>query len=292
MAQIINLTDKLKNKLIEKFKKDLNDLGKQTKNKIQMEIPLEVKKGFKKPKVVFTKTAWEKCKALVDNCGTEIGWRGFVTKNKNVYTISDIVVYPQIATGSTITTDDDELFKFEMSIPTAQFNTMRMQGHSHCNFAATPSGQDESMYQTFLNGLGPKDYFIFMILNKREQLYMRIYDLEANLKFENEEIEVVIPTPKISEWAEKEIKEKVKSRYEYNRSAVSKYSDNADTTSKVTTFTPQPKAWWETQEGQNAMLRGVMQEYDGVPIGDSFHSGHTFKNDAERQAYIETLKSL
>ena len=229
MVQIINLTPKLKQKFLKQFEKQLNTLGRQNTATLDLSFPLTLKKGFKKPIITFTQKAWQKCTALVDLCDTEIAWRGVVTKSGNNYTVSDIIVYPQKVTGSTVTTDDEKLFKFEMSIPTEQFNKLCLQGHSHVTFAASPSGTDLQMYENALKNIKDNTFFIFMILNKNKNLWIELYDLSANLKFTKDDIIIKTPENEQLDWAEKEIKtklEKPKTTYTYT----------------------QPKAWWEEND--------------------------------------------
>lgn len=148
----------------------------------------------KKPNVVFTSEAWLKINALVDNCSTEIGWHGVVEKKKNVFYITDVLVYPQKVTAATVSADDKEYPKWLMNIPDETFNKIRMQGHSHVNFGVTPSGTDNDFYNKLLQNMDKDEFYIFMIINKRKELNVWIYDFKSNIIFEKADILVDVLT--------------------------------------------------------------------------------------------------
>lgn len=157
----------------------------------------------KKPTIVFTTTAWLKVKALVDKCSTEIGWHGLVERKKgNMYCITDILVYPQTVTGATVNADDTEYPKWLMQISDDDFNKLKMQGHSHVNFATTPSGTDNNFYNKLLQNMQDEDFYVFMIINKRNDLNIWIYDFKNNIIFEKEDIttKVLLDNSFLDKW--------------------------------------------------------------------------------------------
>lgn len=143
--------------------------------------------------VYFTPTAFCKMKTLVGSCDKEIAWHGVVEKkDNNVYIIKDILVYPQEITGATVCSDDTKYPMWLQNLPDDVFNNLRFQGHSHVNFGATPSGVDTNFYNTMLQQLNNNDYYIFFIMNKKEDCWIQIYDLEKNRIYEKADIVISI----------------------------------------------------------------------------------------------------
>lgn len=166
----------------------------------------------KKPTVIFTAIAWLKMTSLVDNCSTEIGWHGLVEKRKGIYYITDILVYPQTVTGATVDADDEEYPKWLMSIPDNDFSKLKMQGHSHVNFGVTPSATDNNFYNKLLQNMEQDAFYIFMIINKKKDLNIWIYDFKANIIFEKKDItvDVSIDSGFLNKWYDKTYESNVK----------------------------------------------------------------------------------
>jgi hypothetical protein len=130
-------------------------------------------------------------RALVDNASTEISWHGLVEPYEDTVRIYDVLVYPQVATAVTVEADDDNnaYVSWLDDLPDAQFNQVRMQGHSHVNMGTSPSGTDINFYETLLEHV--KDFYIFMILNKAGSVFVEYYDIANNVVYETADIELV-----------------------------------------------------------------------------------------------------
>ena len=148
----------------------------------------------------------------------EIGWHGIVERHNNFFTIKDIIVYPQTVSGATVTTDAVEYSTWLMGLDDETFNHCRYQGHSHVNFSVTPSGVDRQFYDDILQTLQENDYYIFMITNKRSDIYIIIYDYTNNILFETKDItiKVLIDNEDLDLWADKAIQDNVKKNYTPN----------------------------------------------------------------------------
>jgi hypothetical protein len=86
--------------------------------------------------------------------------------------------------------------------------------HSHVNMAASPSGTDEATFRQWIDQndkQGDTNPVIMMIVNKREEVYIRLYDPELGIYCENPDIEIVMPAVDTS-YVEEAIKNKVKSK--------------------------------------------------------------------------------
>ena len=148
-------------------------------------IPLE-KQDIKittKPKIIFSTTAYEKCKTLIKECSGEVGWQGFVERNGNTFLIKDIIVYPQTVTSVTVQTDEAEYAQWLLQLNNQQISELRFQCHSHVNMGVTPSATDLELYDNYLANLKDDDYYIFMIMNKKGDVNAWLYDLKENKKY-------------------------------------------------------------------------------------------------------------
>lgn len=162
-----------------------------------------------KPIIMFTTEAWVKMQTLVQTTATEIGWHGIVQRKENIYLISDIILYPQMLTATTVTTDTEEYGKWCCDLSPTRCNQIRFQGHSHVSMSASPSGVDLAYYDDILSLLRKTEYYIFMILNKKGELNLYLYDLATNAVYETKDLIWTIVDKShhsLSRWAEENIK--------------------------------------------------------------------------------------
>ena len=179
--------------------KDKNDLITEIKNTItkisEYEDLGDIKKLLKpldtsniiKPTILIPADILQKMYALTELSETEISWHGLVKKDSktNTYLIYDILVFPQINSATSTETEDKEYTKW------------------------------------LQNG----DFYIFMIFNKKHEIYSIVYDYKQQVKFINKEITIKIINEKndIYQWAKAEIEKKcrknktktAKGRYSY-----------------------------------------------------------------------------
>ncbi len=189
----IKISDAQKTLLLNDFKKFLDKL-RSNEDKIKYDIKIDnvLEQQIEKPTIFFTKLAKDKMVYLVDKCDKEVAWHGLVTfdEAKHTYIIEDIIVYPQTATATTVTTDDAEIANWFNSLDDDTFFKIRLQGHSHVNMSASPSVTDTTYYNDLLQNLGDDDYYIFMILNKKNSIFINIYDYAQNVIFETKDITI------------------------------------------------------------------------------------------------------
>ena len=151
---------------------DIGELSKQV---------LDSKKHIPVPEVVFTPLAYDKMTSLVRECDKEIAWHALVEKTETGYRVFDVLVYPQRITATTAEAEEDEYNKWIINLSDEQFETVRLQGHSHVNMGVTPSGTDETYYDNLMEQV--EDFYIVMILNKRSEYMLRFYDVINNVVF-------------------------------------------------------------------------------------------------------------
>lgn len=191
MSKLIKLPQDILDQYTKEFYETLRS-GKFSDGKVNFTKTLGA--VDRKATVIFTKMAWEKMQLLVKEFDKEVAWHGIAERceEKDTYLISDILVYPQEVTGSTVTTDQSKYEEWLMSYDDDVFNKIRMQGHSHVNMAVSPSSVDLSLYERLLDQLSSDMFYIFMIWNKRGEKTVKIYDIRENILFETADVTVTI----------------------------------------------------------------------------------------------------
>ena len=148
----------------------------------------------KKIKVYCLPTAWCKMQTLVQKTTTEIAWHMLVEKtDKTSYVISDVLVYPQTVTSATVTTDDTKYALWVNELPDEEFNKLKGQGHSHVDMGISPSAVDTGYYNDLLSTM-TKGFYLFLILNKKSDMFLQLVDLDANVIYEKADITFEIAT--------------------------------------------------------------------------------------------------
>jgi len=225
----ISFNEEVQRKVLADFQKFLAT-ARLGKNKIDYSYTVEdiVDKTIKKPELYFTADAYLKMITLVDSTMDEIGWHGVVERDGHRFKVTDILVYPQIVTGSNIRTDQEAYNAWLMAQPDEIFNNIRYQGHSHVNFSVTPSdfgpGSDVHLYESILQTLRKTDYYIFMIINKRREVFVMIYDMAQNIVFEKDDITIYVMLSNgqsLGNWHRTETEKHVlKQTYQYQTKAI------------------------------------------------------------------------
>lgn len=186
----ISLTDALKHEALLKFQEQLDADSRFAKDRITFSFNLTNHTSDDKVIVNIRPEAWLKMWSLVHSENGEIGWHATVTRHADkLFEITDVILYPQTVSGTTVETDDIGYANWlHKELDDETFNHLRCHGHSHVNMSATPSGVDTTWYNEILQGLDNNDYYIFMILNKKENYFIEIYDLANNAIFEKDDV--------------------------------------------------------------------------------------------------------
>lgn len=146
--------------------------------------------------VVFSERAWLKMTSIVEHCDKEVAWHATAHRDedetKDIYYVDDLLVYPQEVTGATVTTDQDEYENWLNELTDETFNSLRFQGHSHVNMQTSPSATDTAFYDGILDGLADDQFYIFMIVNKRGNRTVMIYDYKKNILFETADCDIEV----------------------------------------------------------------------------------------------------
>ena len=197
---------KLTQKQIQQQMRELEDFLKNKRNLDACTFTYKpIEQDAPQPIIVdFAAMAWLKMFVLIGNTNTECAWHGIVepSEDRTYFKITDILVYPQKLTGATVE-DDDTNNAYEVwkqALDDYNYNHLRLQGHSHVNMTATPSGRDTATYDDHLQHLSENSYQIFMIANKKSDIWIEIYDLKNNVIYDKSDIDVLIEGEDLSSW--------------------------------------------------------------------------------------------
>ena len=176
MPKPIVLTEEIKQKAREEFN-SLLDGVKMSDGKINYNRSFKYENSG--AIVWLTQEAYRKIVALVMEFPDEIGWHGTVSRSgDNEFIITDIFVYPQEVTGSTVNTDQQAYTEWLYELDDETFGKIRMQGHSHVNMGVSPSGVDDKHRQKILDQLEKNMFYIFMVWNSATRSTVR-YPVKA-----------------------------------------------------------------------------------------------------------------
>ncbi len=147
----------------------------------------------KLPIIQFNYDVWLQIQFLVEECTTEVGWKGAVSRSENIFTIKKIWVPEQEVTATTtdITDEGESWAGFECHNDFNDLDMMRYWGHSHVNMGVSPSGTDDKQMEEYMdNGC---TFYIRSIHNKKGACYLDLYDAERELEFYNLEPKILYP---------------------------------------------------------------------------------------------------
>lgn len=153
----------------------------------------------KLPHLIFSSKALAKIKCALNVKAVnylEFMFLGDATKTiengTTIFNFEDIHFAPQIIATSAVETNE-ELYPewLNNNFKTVESRKkIRLHGHSHVNMATSPSGTDKAFFQQMLDDV--RDFFIQLIFNKRGEMFVNIFDKEANLIYEKEDINMFV----------------------------------------------------------------------------------------------------
>lgn len=125
-------------------------------------------------RVDMTADAWIKTQLLIHGFDTEVEWYGLVDRiDDDHILIYDILNYPQTVTRVSVRGDNDQHQKWLFSLQDEQLKHLRMHGHSHVNMDISPSETDLRFQEDMAKQCPENDMYLFMIFNKRGNIYIR-----------------------------------------------------------------------------------------------------------------------
>ena len=162
-----------------------------------------------RPQIFFDEDAWWKAMALIEQCDKEIAWYGFVDRDGMNFTITDITVPPQTVTGTSVESDSNEWALWAMEIDNEKYNKMRCHMHSHVNMGVFSSGTDDDYQKDMVTKNGDLNYYIFLIFNKKGDIFARVYDCADNKMYDDCDVDVHGYENMYTVWAQDEIDQQV-----------------------------------------------------------------------------------
>lgn len=183
----------LMNEMIQKFAVALDDYEFNiNETKFSYEKNFSVK-ATDKIVIRFTPQAYLRCLEMVKSYSSEIGWYGLIRKIGNLtYQVYDIIVCNQKVSGGRVITDDEDMIEFYETLTDDQAEHLHFQAHSHVNMSTSPSSVDLENQASTVKNMGGKGFYLFQIWNKNLDINSFMYDLDNNVFYDRNDIEVVI----------------------------------------------------------------------------------------------------
>lgn len=232
MAKPIKLND-------EEIDRILADLKEKIKKNKMADGKLKIEESFaykakNKTTIVINPLCYQKMLYLLATQSKEVGWHMTVKREENAFICTDVLVYPQTVTGTTVDTDQKEYEKWFMEeLSDEEANTLHCHCHSHVNMSVSPSSRDLGDQQNTISQLASNSFYIFMIWNKELDHWVRLYDMATNTMYENDDIEVIVDDV---EGMDEDIKNKVNVKSytaPTKKSSKKKDEDDGDTLSPL-----------------------------------------------------------
>jgi len=191
MSKAIKLTDQVISEIKEEFCNMLAT-GKFADGKVNYSYNMN--NIDRKANLIFSEMAWLKTSAIVQEFSTEVAWHGTARRGEDDdYYVDDIIMYPQVVTGTTVDLDKERSFEWMTSLSDEVYANMKMHGHSHVNMGVTPSSTDLKFYkEEILDELNDDSFYIFMIMNKKHDITVKIYDYRKNIFFDTADVNVSV----------------------------------------------------------------------------------------------------
>lgn len=195
--------------------KQLESCNRLSDFKLDLKEVKNVMKPEHKPIIQMSAEVYTKMYTLVHESPIEISWHGLVNRDKenDIYTIYDILMFPQINGPTTTATEDEEFAEWMTELimdPEFPINDLRMHGHSHVNMQVFSSGVDDAYQKELIAKVENDDYYLFLVLNKKQEMCVLLYDFNRQILFHTEDVEVRVVSENcdnILEWARENIKE-------------------------------------------------------------------------------------
>ena len=187
----IKLTQQDKKNLLAEFSKKLDEM-EETIEEDKFSFEKRLKEPAKEKILIrFTPKAFLRSQKLVNSFVGEIGWHGLINKiSDKEYLVYDIMVYPQVVSGARTldpTKTNEWYEKWEDSL-----EDMHFQAHSHNTMGTTPSTTDMDNQANIIRNLQGEGFYLFQIWNKAGDINSFLYDLDNNVMYDRNDIEVIV----------------------------------------------------------------------------------------------------
>ena len=275
-ADIEDLTAQIRDIILQNGDEGISDTVS-----IDIKDFIKLDDNLAKARLMFSPLAYAKMLGYIRECDLEIAWHGVVERISNDdipvgFYVKDVICYPQKITGATVETDDEPYNQWINSLDTDTYNNMRIQCHSHVNMGVTPSSTDWNYYKQQLRDTADDDFYIFLIMNKRHELWYNIYDKLNNIHYEKGDIEFSV------------VDENFNDLISNCKSDITKYCQKptyteVTTAAKTSNYTP--SNYWYDQTYGNKSTTSLWEDEDDYDA-EQYLAYH----DEYRKLYIEGTK--
>ena len=141
--------------------------------------------------ICFTPQAYLRSQLLVKNYVGEVGWHGLIRKvDEKTYLVYDIMVYPQVVSGARTLDPTETNEWYDKYDDVLEF--MHFQAHSHNTMSTTASTTDINYFTNTVKNMDGHGFKLFQIWNKSGDINSFFYDLDNNLLYDRNDIEIRI----------------------------------------------------------------------------------------------------
>ena len=213
--------------IMTKFKKSGNNPNgfEYTSKDIAAFLDRYKKEDIKKPTLRITAEAYTAMYELVKQSPVEIQWHMMVVRNleDQIYTVYDVLLYPQVNSGASTTTDQDEFTEWQTDLitnPDFPIEELRGHGHSHVNMSVYSSNIDDAYQKDLITKVENGDFYLFLVLNKKMEMFALLYDFDQQIVFETSDMDIQIISSEginIREWCKEQIKANCKTAVKSTR---------------------------------------------------------------------------
>lgn len=184
-----------------------------------------------KPIILIDSNVYTKMYELVRQSDIEIQWHMMVKRypESGEYLVYDILLFPQINSGSSTTTDQDAFAEWQMNLikdMSFPIEELRGHGHSHVNMGVFSSEIDNTYQRDLITKVEDGDFYLFFVLNKKMDMYALLYDFKQQIIFETKDMDIEIIDSDgvdIRTWCAEQIKANCKSSRPVYRSQYTSY---------------------------------------------------------------------
>ena len=155
------------------------------------------KESKEKIQIIYEPFTFMKMSALVKEFSSEIGWYGLVKKiGDKAYYVYDVkICHQQVSGVRVIDESPDNQFYEDLG---DDIDYLHFQAHSHVNMPTGPSGTDTDNQVNTVQNLGGTGFFIFQIWNKSGDINTFLYDLDENLMYDRNDVDIIIADDQMS----------------------------------------------------------------------------------------------
>ena len=183
----IRYTEQIKENIAKQL---LEDLGSYVEGDVTFTMQIG-SPAAEKLKIYYSSEAYAKTVQLIFANKDEVAWNMVIKPYKDGYKVFDIIVCPQKDFDGRVEVDLSKYVIWKSKLPDEIDANLFGYGHSHVDFNVSPTSRDRDQQKDEVISKGHGFYF-FQIWNKRMEINSFFYDIDNNLLYEREDIEMIV----------------------------------------------------------------------------------------------------